>query len=384
MKTRLLMPLLVLLAAGVAADADARLEFERVKIAETAFEVACALDVNKDGHVDIASGEYWFAGPGFQKRHKMCELEPVSGYYDDFHDYPMDVNGDGYTDLVVGGWFGKTLRWRENPKGRTGRWEIHEIDQPGNIETTRFWDVDGDGHVEVVPNAGGKLAVYKLLRDEQGRGTGEFKKFVLLESGVGHGLGYGDVNGDGRGDFVIPDGWVECPGGDPLRGEWTVHPEFHLGHASVPVLVHDVNGDGLADLIVGEAHNYGLYWMEQTRSDGKRGWKKHTIRTEESQYHDLQLADLDKDGDPELVTGKRYHAHNGKDPGGNDPVGTYYFEINGGEFQRFVLDHGPAADHSGVGIYFWVADVDGNGWQDIVAPGKEGLYLFRNMGPAKD
>jgi len=81
-----------------------------------------------------------------------------------------------------------------------------------------------------------------------------------------------------------------------------------------------------------------------------------------------------------LITGKRYRAHLGRDPGAMDPVGTYYFEIDGGRFRRVTLDYGPASKASGVGIYLWVADVDGNGWKDIVAPGKEGLYLFRNLG----
>jgi len=94
----------------------------------------------------------------------------------------------------------------------------------------------------------------------------------------------------------------------------------------------------------------------------------------------LQLVDLDKDKKPELVTGKRYRAHNGNDPGSADPVIPCYFSIEKGQFKRHVIDLGPATEHSGVGIYFWVADVDGNGWEDIVAPGKEGLYLFRNMG----
>ncbi len=371
--------LLVLLIRGAAAS-DRPLNFERVKVSDVPYEAATAFDVNKDGKMDIVCGEYWFAGPDFKKRHKICDVQKAGEYYDDFHDYPMDVNGDGYLDIVTGGWFGKMLRWRENPDGGTGRWKVHKIDQPGNIETSRFWDVDRDGYPDVVPNAGGKLTVYKLERDDEGNGTGKFKSFTVKESGVGHGIGFGDVNGDGRGDFVIPTGWVECPKGDPLRGKWAFHKAFNLGHASVPILVHDVNDDGLADLIVGEGHDYGLYWMEQVVKDGKRDWVKHMISKKESQYHDLQLHDLDKDGELELVTGKRYRAHNGKDPGGDDPVGTYYFEINGGEFKRFTLDFGPAEEHSGLGIYFWVADVDGNGWQDIVAPGKEGLYLFKNQG----
>ncbi len=369
---------LILAATASAADP---LKFERIKIGNVTYEAASAFDVNKDGAADIVSGEYWFAGPDFVRQHKICDVRREGDYYDDFSDYPMDVNGDGYLDIITGGWWGKTLRWRENPKGGPVTWKVHDIDKCGNIETVRFWDVDKDGQVEVVPNAGGHVTVYKLVRDEAGKGTGKFTKHVVKESGCGHGLGFGDVNGDGRGDFIVPDGWIEAPE-SPLKDKWAWHPEFKLGTTSVPVLVHDVSGDGRADIIEGQGHGYGLNWWEQkTDPTGKRTWVKHQIDPDRSQYHDMLLADIDNDGKVELVTGKRYRAHCGHDPGASDPIGLYYFEIEGGRFKRVTLDYGPPSKASAAGIYLWVADITGNGWKDIVAPGKEGLYLFKNHGP---
>jgi hypothetical protein len=152
----------------------------------------------------------------------------------------------------------------------------------------------------------------------------------------------------------------------------------------VPILVYDVNADGKADLIVGGAHDYGLAWYEQhVDAAGKRTWVKHDIDTDRSQYHELQLVDIDNDGQLELLAGKRYRAHQEHDPGSLDPIGLYYFKIDGGKFRRVTLDYGPAGQASGAGIYLWVVDIDGNGWKDIVAPGKEGLYLFKNMGPLR-
>ncbi|MHC4444768.1 MAG: FG-GAP-like repeat-containing protein [Planctomycetota bacterium] len=358
------------------------LKFERVKLGNVIYEAASAFDVNNDGSIDIISGEYWFEGPEYTRQHKICDIARVNvDYYDDFCDYPMDVDGDGYTDIVTGGWWNQNLQWRENPKGRPVTWKTHDILKVGHVETIRCWDVDGDGHVEIVPNAGGHVSIFKLVRDKSGKGTGKFKRHVAKGTKVGHGLGFGDLNGDGRGDFIIYNGWLEAPP-KPLSQEWTFHPEFQLGVASVPILVHDLNHDGRADLIVGMAHNYGLQWWEQkVDGAGKRTWTKHDIETDRSQYHDLMLADIDNDNQPELITGKRYRGHNGHDPGANDPVGLYYFEIYGDQFKRVTIDYGPPTKASGVGLYFWVADVDANGWQDIIAPGKEGLYLFRNHGP---
>lgn len=369
--------LLLHLVMAVMTLAAFGLEFERERIGTGTYEAAAIFDVDGDGILDIVSGAFWYPGPDFQQAHKITHLEEIDTYYDDFSNYPMDVNGNGRLDIVTGGWWNKTLIWRENP-GNTGEWTNHAVAEVGNIERNVFHDIDGDGVPEVFPVTK-PVHIFKL---DQANAT--FKQFTIkTEGGGGHGFGVGDVNGDGHDDLIFAGGWLESPGDPYDLDGWVWHPEFSLGSASVPILVHDVNGDGLADLIVGSAHDYGLFWMEQGLEEGKRVWTKHMIDRHRSQYHDIQLHDIDNDGQLELITGKRYRAHNGNDPGADDPLGLYYFKINGGEFERFTIDYGPAGEASGAGIYFWVADIDGNGWKDILAPGKEGLFLFRNQGPEK-
>jgi len=366
----------IALGATLIGDAanEAALIFERQKIADTDYESASAFDVDKDGHIDIVSGAYWYPGPSFEEQLPVAEYDRVGDYWDNFSDYPADVNGDGYTDVITGGYFGKTLGWVENPKERGKPWTVHVVAEVGNIERNLVGDIDGDGTVEVMPVTK-PVHIFRLA-------DGGLQQFtVQQEGGGGHGAGYGDINMDGNVDLIFAQGWFEAPD-DPYAGEWVWHAELALqGGPSVPILVHDVNADGLNDIIYGMGHDYGLLWVEQTKADdGTRTWTPHEIDTTRSQFHDVQLVDIDKDGEVELITGKRYHAHSGKDPGGDDPVGVYYYEINGGDFQRYTIDYGPAGEASGVGIYFWVEDIDCNGWLDIVAPGKEGLFLFKNMG----
>ena len=292
------------------------LAFDRVPIGHNStYEAASIFDVNNDGIKDLFCGEYWYEGPDFVKSHKVCDIMYLDTYYDDFSNYPMDVNGDGYLDDVTGGYFGCTFQWRENPKGGPGRWTTHDVAKTGNIERNIFYDMDGDGVVEVMPVTK-PVYVFKLKRDAQGKGTGEFVQFTVeTDGGGGHGAGAGDVNGDGHPDLIFSGGWLEAPANTWDMKGWKWHPEFNLGSASVPILVYDVNQDGKNDLIVGEAHNYGLYWMEQgSDAQGGRTWTKHDIETNRSQFHDLQLHDMDNDGQPELVTGKRFWAHNGHDP----------------------------------------------------------------------
>jgi len=356
-------------------------KFEKKLIADERYESAGVFDVNNDGIPDIVSGAYWYAGPDFTDRHFIGEVQTEGEYFDDFSTIPMDVNGDGWTDFVTGGWWGNTLRWRENPGERGGEWPQHVIAECGNVETTRAWDVDGDGQLELVPNArNGPLVVHKLILDDAGRGTGRFSSHTIHSAAQGHGLGFGDVNGDGRGEFVLAKGWLEAPD-DPFAGEWAFHGDFDLGSASIPVLVVDVNGDGLNDIVVGQSHQYGLDWWEQGKGrDGKPTWKRHPIDPHNSQYHDLHWVDIDGDGEHELVTGKRYRAHCGSDPGASDPAGVYYFKWDGESFSKQVIDWGPARVGTGAGIMFAVADLRGTGRLDIVAPGKDGLYVFLNEG----
>ncbi len=357
------------------------LKFKKVLISDERYESAAVFDVNNDGIVDIVSGAYWYEGPDYTKLHKIADLPTFGDYYDDFSTIPMDINGDGYMDYVTGGWWGNTLRWRENPGECGGEWKEHIIAEVGNVETTRAWDMDGDGELEIVPNCpGGPLKIFKLIKDENGNGTGKFAEYTVWQGGQGHGLGAGDIAGNGRMDIILAHGWLEAPE-DTYNGEWIYHADFDLGGASIPIIVADVNKDGLNDIIVGQAHGYGLDWWQQVIDEtGKRSWIKHLIDPFNSQYHDMMWIDIDNDGECELVTGKRYGAHRRSDAGDGDDIGIYYFKWTGEGFAKQIIDYGPQRAGTGVGIFFWMQDLRGTGRLDIIAPGKDGLYVFYNEG----
>jgi hypothetical protein len=162
------------------------------------------------------------------------------------------------------------------------------------------------------------------------------------------------------------------------------------------MLVYDVNEDGLADIIVGASHEYGLAWLEQKRgADGKRTFQTHWIETDFGQFHTMTMGDLDGDGKPDLVTGKRLFAHHGRDISCYEPLFAFWYDVAGGRFERHILSFNhlpwipgeenrnpPPNGAIGVGMKVIVVDMDKDGDNDVVAPGKAGLYVFYNTATA--
>lgn len=351
-------------------------KFRKVPIASESFESVGVFDVNNDGMPDLVSGAFWYEGPDFWERHTIGEFKRFDQYYDDFSTIPFDVNADGNIDFITGGWFQKILRWHENPGDPKKTWTEHQIAEIGNIETSFAWDLDGDSINEVVPNTPEKpLQVFKYNKESK-----SFTQYTLADY-QDHGVGCGDVNGDGRKDLVVSKGWLEQPA-NPWKDKWILHQEFDLKTASVPIIVADVNGDGLTDLVSGVGHGYGLDWYEHSvdKKTKKNSWIKHSIDPFNSLYHCMMWVDIDNDGQEELVTGKRYRAHDGRDPGEKDDLGLYYFKWNGQGFTKHVISYGPYGVGKGAGLYFSVADLRGTGRKDIVVAGKDGLCVFFNEG----
>jgi len=341
---------------------------------------ACSIfDVNNNGNLDIVCGEYWYEGPDYVKKHKICDINYEGEYLWDFSDFPMDVDGDGYMDIITGSWWDGGLFWRKNPGGDKNKtWETKKICDLTNVETIRFYDIDGDGKLEIFPNCPNEPVFFIKLTGFE-NGEVQYEKHVISKENAGHGLGVGDIDSDGKLEIITTHGIYHMPEGGAMNGLWQFSPEFELpSGVSVPILVHDVDKDGINDLIYGMGHGYGLFWLKQSKNeDGSHTWEQHTIDGAWSQYHDLQLHDINNDGELELVTGKRYKAHNGNDPGDSNDVFICYYTFTDGTMYRHMIEYGnPENGASGVGIYFSCADLAGNGKLDIIAPGKEGLYLF--------
>ena len=351
--------------------------------ADSLFSSVAVFDVNRDGQLDIFSGSHWYEGPYFKIRHFVRRVEMLSKVIpraDGYSHLAMDVNRDGWTDVVHVNFRSSSIYWLENP-GKKSEWQKHMVEEPGRMETGRLYDVDGDGQMDIVPSPWDFAAWWELLPGNPGAPP-KWQRHNIAREGGGHGSGFGDINGDGRGDFVGANGWAEGPE-DPRSGNWRWYAEFNLGRASMPIIVADPDDDGDSDLIYALGHDYGVFWVEQTQTAGKRGWTKHLVDDSWSQGHSPLWVDLDGNGSSEFVNGKRYMAHEGRDPGAKDPLVIYRYEFNkaAGRFQRHTIQsNGPA----GIGLDPKAVDLDADGDLDLVLPGRSGLYWYENQLHSED
>ena len=308
-------------------------------------EGVAVADVNKDGKPDIMIGDSWYEAPSWTKH----DIRKPGDFGDGLKSYSNcmtcwsdDVNGDGWADQIVIGFPGVPTLWYENPKGKSGYWPEHQAWHSSCNETPLYTDLFGDGHRVLImgwqPKGKaneGQMAWFTPGSDP----TQSWEMHAVSEpsfpgkvipgtSQFSHGLGAGDLNGDGRLDVICTAGWWEQPeSGRNSSTPWSFHPA-RLGDAVADMIAYDVNHDGKTDVIASSAHQFGIWWFERTgEKDGDSAFIKHDLFPNlVSETHALIAADINRDGLTDLVTGKRFWSHGHHEAGSDQPARLYWFE----------------------------------------------------------
>lgn len=397
---------------GKGPGGSARVAFLAHRLGTDHSEGISMLDMNGDGFVDLLSGAYWYqnpgAGGGLWTQHQFRTVGVHNEFVSDCGEWIVDVDHDGLPDVVTAGWISNGLMWYRNPGAQATAagtmWKAEKITDSFDTEGGAFADINGDGKPDVALahyNRAGVLWVDFSKAKPQVHHLGG-------KAEDGHGIGIADINGDGKPDVLTPHGWFQQIDADNDKWQW--HADWELADAGFPILGYDVNHDGKMDLIYGQGHAYGLYWLEQSGTAERPVWIRHTIDESFSQSHALALVDVDGDGTPELITGKRYRGHAGGDPGSYDPVVLYAYKLpTQGDFASAkehgagtpgnALKPGPEAMQisdsvtdpvfiritlsengtASAGTQFVFGDVDKDGDIDVASAGKLGVHLMENL-----
>ncbi len=427
---RRLAPALLLVAFGLAAALapatgaapkaeDTKITWKKT-VLDTKFrsEGVAVADVNKDGKIDVLNGEYWYEAPDWTPH----ELQPykdhgtgLSNYSRVFACWAEDINGDGWQDLIVIDFPGAPCYWMENPKGKaTGddgkplHWKKHVIWHSACNETPLYTDLVEKGKRVLVmgwqpkgkegkdnvgqmayftPDPKDPTAVWVMHpisepsvapEEKDGKPVPNTGKEVPGTRKFSHGLGVGDINGDKRADVICTGGWWEQPEKADGKTAWKFHPA-DLGPACADMHTFDMDGDGKADVISSSAHQFGIWWYKQrpANSSGNPAFQKMDLFPKVvSETHAAHFKDIDGDGRPDLITGKRWWSHGRAEPGSDGPAAIYWFKNTKGadgltQFTKMTID-----EDSGIGTQFEVADINGDGLLDVISSNKKGVRVI--------
>ena len=280
-----------------------------------------AVDVDGDGKQDVVCAAFWYRSPNWD-RYRIPDISQVINSY--------DIDGDGRKELIA------TKKKRDQPDGSlssdmywlkpidplNGKWEEYHIGEATPGEGSHGWPhgtciapVLPDGKVAFIARGSGPLELY-AMPDESHQ---PWPKRLFSEAqGCAPRMVPYDLTGDGLLDLVGEWKWLEN------LGDGTFHPheiikafdedtcpegfrggEFRLG---------DMDGDGHIDLIACEEQTHWgadpkhvsyarVAWFKNPGEPRQGLWEMHVIDTIRSP-HSLVVADLDGDGELEIVCGE--------------------------------------------------------------------------------
>ena len=392
MKTSLVIGLLFIGSSLVFTGDDYYIiSFEKTALSDVFYaEGATYGDLNGDGVMDLIAGPFWYEGPAYETVHEFYAPKPFDpkGYSDNFFSFVYDFNQDGRSDILVIGFPGQTATWYANPGPSGGHWTAHVVFDTVDNESPAWTDLTGDGRPEIVCIANGR---YGYVEPDWSDPSQPWTFHPITPDGgwqrFTHGLGVGDVNGDGRMDLLERDGWWEQPAtldGDPV---WTQHTAPFSERGGAQMYAYDVDGDGDNDVITSlYAHGYGLAWFEHVATEGGIAFVRHVIMNEQpednrygvafAELHALDLIDVDGDGLKDIVTGKRWWSHGAEgDPDVNPKPYLYWFRLvrsaEGVDFVPHLID-----DDTGIGVQVVAGDINGDQHPDVVVSNKRGTAVL--------
>jgi hypothetical protein len=337
-----------------------------------------AHDINRDGYLDIVCGNYFYMNPGGDMSGNWERTAFRSAFDGTLF---VDVDGDRFADVIAQDL--PEVVWLEADDLEGTSWNARII---GNLPPTGHRNGQGYGTADLVP--GGKQEIVLAAKggifcaqipEHPGRMLWDF--VMIAETNSDEGIGFGDIDGDGDTDLAYGDSreagenaellcWAENPGTtDRLWEEYLVSDRVEVVDR---VEIADLNGDGKPDIALSEERYPGPDPDANLRvflagDDPRNGpWEQEIVATQYS-MNNLDAADVDRDGDTDLVTNEHK---------GNRHKTEVYLNDGKANFSPLLVGTGHEM-HLGARCF----DLDSDGDPDIIGMGwdrYQELHLFRN------
>ena len=303
-----------------------------------ASETVAIADINRDGRPDIVSGEFWYEAPAWTP-HRFRELNFTSNYLDGFSDLAIDVDADGYPDLVSVTWFAKKISWFEEPGQEPAEPGPKRRSTAGSRWSSRCWSISTmtARRRSCCRSPARPARRWRGTRSRPARGSSmsSARKATVTASApetstrtaaptssrpaAGSKRRRIRAAADGR---STPIGRASTSRRRP-RGRPRLRPRPRRSPISGSCTSPTSTATAATTSSPARRTTTACSGSSRARAASGRGARSTAAW---SQAHASTLVDLNGDGQPELVTGKRFMAHNGSDPGEREPLGVYWFE----------------------------------------------------------